>query len=132
MLSSRIHSIHHVNFPTTDSDRTKEWYGKVFGLRAIPTSALNNTKVLLLTYGDFDLHFTPVDKSEWRRMAPSHFAIEVEDWSGFLDHLHTLGVRHTKPVERVINQSKFCYIHDPDGTMIEIVYHDSLHTSPAA
>ena len=25
--------IHHVNFPTTDPERTKAWYAKVFGLR---------------------------------------------------------------------------------------------------
>jgi hypothetical protein len=32
-------------------------------------------------------------------------------------------VRYTKPVERPQNKSKFCYIHDPDGTMIELTYH---------
>jgi lactoylglutathione lyase len=56
-------------------------------------------------------------------MAPYHFAIEVEDWDGFLAHLAELGIRHTRPVERPENQSKFCYIHDPDHTMIELVYH---------
>lgn len=111
--------IHHVNFPTTDPERTKEWYAKVFGLKAIP--AKSNTKVLLMTRGDFDLHFTPVEEMD--RMAPYHFAVEVEDWDGFLAHLREIGVRHTRPNERPENRSKFCYIHDPDHTMIEIVYH---------
>ena len=81
----------------------------------------SNTKVVLMTRGNFDLHFTPVEEMD--RMAPYHFAIEVEDWDGFLAHLKELGIRHTRPVERPENQSKFCYIHDPDHTMIELVYH---------
>ncbi|MDT0143187.1 VOC family protein [Microbacterium sp. PRC9] len=111
--------IHHVNFPTTNVDRTVEWYTKVFGLkRVMPKS---NTRVVLMTKGRFDLHFTPVEEMD--RMAPYHFAMEVEDWDGFLGHLDSLGIRHTRPVERPENNSKFCYIHDPDHTMIELVFH---------
>lgn len=121
MSSKRPHSIHHVNFPTTDPERTKEWYAKVFGMEHVDVSHLSNTKVLLMSRGNFELHFTPIE--EMRRMAPFHYAVEVEDWDGFLEHLKSIGVRYTKPVERPQNQSKFCYIHDPDGTMIELTYH---------
>ncbi|MEU4156797.1 VOC family protein [Actinoplanes sp. NPDC026670] len=119
MSSNAPKYIHHVNFPTTDPERTKEWYSKVFGLKAITPKS--NTRVVLMTRGNFDLHFTPVEEMD--RMAPYHFAIEVEDWDGFLEHLKALGIRHTRPIERPENQSKFCYIHDPDHTMIELVYH---------
>ncbi|ONH61467.1 glyoxalase [Frankia sp. CcI49] len=118
-MSNRPAYIHHVNFPTTDPERTKAWYSKVFGLKAITPKS--NTRVVLMTRGNFDLHFTPVEEMD--RMSPYHFAMEVEDWDGFLAHLHELGVRHTRPIERPENNSKFCYIHDPDHTMIEIVYH---------
>jgi catechol 2,3-dioxygenase-like lactoylglutathione lyase family enzyme len=128
-VSSLPHSIHHVNFPSTDTERTKEWYCKVFSMKWVDPKS--NTDVLLLTRGTFDLHFTPIPKDEWRRMAPSHFAIEVEDWDGFLKHLEGVGVRYTKPVERPQNNSKFCYITDPDGTMIELVYHGKLHVETA-
>ena len=74
-----------------------------------------------------DLHFTPTPAEEWRRMMPSHFAIEVEDWDGFLAYLTEIGVRYTQPIERPQNQSKLCYITDPDGTVIEITYHGKLH-----
>jgi len=70
-MSKEPRYIHHVNFPTTDPERTKEWYAKVFGMRSI----------------------TP--KS----------------------------IRHTRPIQRPENQSMFCYIHDPDHTMIELVHH---------
>jgi catechol 2,3-dioxygenase-like lactoylglutathione lyase family enzyme len=119
--SREPYSIHHVNFPTTDPERTTEWYSKVFGLKKIDLNKFTNTKVLLLTKGNFDLHFTPVEEMD--RMAPYHYAIEVEDWDGFLAHLESLGIRYTKPVERPQNSSKYAYIRDPDGTMIELVYH---------
>ncbi|EPX82883.1 Lactoylglutathione lyase [Rubellimicrobium thermophilum DSM 16684] len=125
------HSIHHVNFPTTDPERTKEWYGRVFGLEHQDVSRFSNTKVLLLTRNNFDLHFTPCTPEQMVRMAPFHFAIEVYDWDGFLAHLKKCGVRHTKPVERPQNRSKFCYIHDPDGTMIELVWHGDREDVPA-
>jgi catechol 2,3-dioxygenase-like lactoylglutathione lyase family enzyme len=118
---SEPYSIHHVNFPTTDPERTKEWYTKVFGMKHQDVSRFSDTKVLLMTRGKFDLHFTPVESMD--RMAPYHYAIEVEDWDGFLRHLDGLKIRYTKPVERPQNNSKFCYIRDPDGTMIELVYH---------
>jgi lactoylglutathione lyase len=104
-----------------------KWYGEVFGMKQIPTGSFNNTKVLLLTRGNFDLHFTPVRKEDWRRMAPSHFAMEVSDWDGFLNHLKSLNIRYTKPIERPVNRSKYCYIHDPDGNTVEIVYHADMH-----
>jgi len=117
----RPHCIHHVNFPITDVERTKAWYGKVFGMKHVDVSHLTNTKVLLMSRGHFELHFTPLDAPH--RMAPFHFAIELEDWDAFMKHLDTIGVRHTKPVERPQNQYKFCYIHDPDGNMVELTYH---------
>jgi catechol 2,3-dioxygenase-like lactoylglutathione lyase family enzyme len=120
-MSNRAHSIHHINFPTTDPERTKEWYGKVFGLKHVNVSAMSNTKVLLLTRGNFEMHFTPIEKM--RRMAPFHFAVEVEEWDGFMAHLDSLGVRHTRTVVRPQNNSKYCYITDPDRTTIEIVFH---------
>ena len=121
MSSSKPYSIHHVNFPTTDPQRTIEWYSKVFGLKHVDVSRFSDTKVVLMTRGNFDLHFTPVEDMD--RMAPYHYAIEVEEWDGFLSHLDELGIRYTKPVERPQNKSKFAYIRDPDGTMIELVYH---------
>ena len=118
-MSDKPAFIHHVNFPTTDPERTIEWYTKVFGMKYIKPKS--NTKVVLMTRGNFDLHFTPVEEMD--RMAPYHFAVEVEDWDGFLEHLAKLGIRHTRVITRPENNSQFCYIHDPDHTMIELVFH---------
>ena len=118
-MSDKPAFIHHVNFPTTNPEATIEWYSKVFGMKYIKPKS--NTKVVLMTRGNFDLHFTPVETMD--RMAPYHFAVEVEDWDGFLEHLKELGIRHTRVITRPENNSQFCYIHDPDHTMIELVFH---------
>jgi catechol 2,3-dioxygenase-like lactoylglutathione lyase family enzyme len=119
-MSDKPAFIHHVNFPTTNPERTIEWYSRVFGMKYIKPKS--NTQVVLMTRGNFDLHFTPVETMD--RMAPYHFAIEVEDWDGFLAHLKELGIRHTRVITRPENNSQFCYIHDPDHTMIELVFHE--------
>jgi catechol 2,3-dioxygenase-like lactoylglutathione lyase family enzyme len=119
--AKRIRAIHHINFPTTNIERTKEWYGKVFGMKHVDVSRMSDTNILLMTAGHCDLHFTPI--AEPRRMDPFHFAIEIEDWGAMLAHLKAIGVRHTKPFSRPQNNSTLCYLRDPDGTLVELTYH---------
>ncbi len=120
-MVGRIRAIHHVNFPTTDVERTKEWYGKVFGLKHVDLSKMSDTNVLIMTAGDFDIHFTPI--GEKRRMDPFHFAVEIENWDEMLAHLKAIGVRFTKPFYRPQNNSTLSYIRDPDGSMVELTHH---------
>jgi catechol 2,3-dioxygenase-like lactoylglutathione lyase family enzyme len=127
-MVGRIHAIHHVNFPTTDVERTKEWYGKVFGLKHVDLSKMSDTNVLIMTAGDFDIHFTPI--AEKRRMDPFHFAVEIENWDEMLAHLKSIGVRFTKPFYRPQNDSTLSYIRDPDGTLVELTYHGNRAKSP--
>src|SRR5579863_5629563 len=58
------------------------------------------------------------------RIAPYHSALEAADCDGFLAHLAERGIRHTRVITRPENNSQFCYIHDPDHTMIELVFHE--------
>jgi lactoylglutathione lyase len=133
--SARPHSIHHVNFPIRDAGRTKEWYGAVFGMRPVPIQVRQGgapgvDEVLLLTRGNFDLHFTvhehPPD------IKPHHFCIEVEDWDAFVAHLESHGIEYTEPLVRPQNGSKATYIRDPDDNIVEIMWHPSWdHMSPS-
>jgi lactoylglutathione lyase len=120
-MPGKIHAIHHVNFPTTDPEKTKDWYSKVFGLKHVDVGAFSDTKVLLMTGGEFDIHFTPV--AEKRKMDPFHFAVEIEDWDEMLAHLKSINVRFTKPFYRPQNNSTLCYIRDPDNTLVELTFH---------
>lgn len=134
-MSVKPHSIHHVNFPIRDPERTKEWYGKVFGLREVPRpfkqgGAPGVEEMLLLTRDNFDLHFT-VHQDMVPDLKPHHFCIEVEDWDGFMVHLESLGIEHTEVFVRPQNNSKATYIHDPDDNLVELMYHENWnHESP--
>ena len=121
MTSNRPAYIHHVNFPTTDMERTKDWYVEVFGHEGT-SRPKSNTKVVLMTRGNFDLHFTPVEidgPDVARTTSPSRSRTGTDSWRTWM----SLGIRHTRPIMRPENNSMFCYIHDPDHTMIELVYH---------
>ena len=110
-MSGRPAYIHHVNFPTTDPDRTIEWYTKVFGMKYIKPKS--NTKVVLMTRGNFDLHFTPVEEMD--RMAPYHFAVEVEDWDGFLAHLREQSDEDSGHSDVVFHDQDSAYRVSHDG-----------------
>jgi lactoylglutathione lyase len=134
-MSVKPHSIHHVNFPTRDPQRTVEWYGKVFGLREVPLKTKQGgapgvDEVLLLTRGNFDLHFT-VNRDSAPDLKPHHFCLELEDWDDFMVHLESLGIEHTEVFVRPQNNSRATYIYDPDDNIVELMYHEDWnHESP--
>lgn len=120
-MSIRAHSIHHINFPCSDVERTKAWYTKVFGMRHVDVSRVSDTPILLMTHGNFDLHFTP--HAPVPDLDPTHFCIEVEDWDELLAGLDELGIEVTGVTIRPQNDSKACYIRDPDDNIIELMHH---------
>ena len=135
-MSIKPHSIHHVNFPIRDPERTIEWYGRVFGLKHIPIQAKQGgapgvDEVLLLTRGNFDLHFT-VHRDQDVDLKPHHFCLELEDWDAFMGHLESLSIEHTEVFVRPQNNSRATYIYDPDENIVELMFHgDWDHESPA-
>jgi len=120
--TKQAHAIHHVLFPTTDMERTAEWYERVFEMKRIPvTQKAGPLPVLLMTNGNFDLHFTPVEEPV--SLAPYHFALEIEDWDGFVARLNEIGIEYADVRERPQNNSKTSELRDPDGHHVEIVWH---------
>lgn len=120
-MTVRPHSLHHINFPISDVERSRVWYEKVFGMRHVDVSRVSDTPILLLTFGNFDLHFTPHEIAP--NLEPHHFCVEVEDWDHMLTHLDELGIEYTDLVVRPQNASKACYIRDPDKNIIELMHH---------
>jgi catechol 2,3-dioxygenase-like lactoylglutathione lyase family enzyme len=134
---SRLKLIHHINVPISDRERTREWYEKVLGAQFLDRGAASNKRQLQMRLGMGEIHFT-----ERARPAPtpsSHFALEIDDWEGMLAHLEALGIEHvrtsaasvaanlggTDPQQgrRDYSGEHYTYLHDPDGNMIELVYH---------
>ena len=78
------------------------------------------------------------DVSEFIEVPRVHFAIEVEDWEGMLEHMDSIGVECSRSAggaftgtggedpkqgKREDTNEHYTYINDPDGNIIELVYH---------
>ena len=101
-MSDKPAFIHHVNFPTTDPERTIEWYTKVFGMKYIKPKS--NTKVVLMTRGNFDLHFTPVEEMD-RRLTTSRWRWRTGTGSSSTWPSWASGTRGSSPGRRTTRSS---------------------------
>jgi catechol 2,3-dioxygenase-like lactoylglutathione lyase family enzyme len=134
---AKVKLIHHVNIQISDRQRTREWYEKVLGAEFLDRGPALNKRQLQLRIGSGELHFTETPHPA--TIPSSHFAVEVDDWEGMLARLRALGIPHartsaastsaniggTDPYQgrREDSGEYYTYIHDPDGNMIELVYH---------
>jgi len=134
---THIKLIHHINVPISDRAKTREWYEKVLGAEFLDRGPALNRRQLQLRLGTGEIHFTETPHPT--PTPSSHFAIEVKDWDAMLAHLDALGIAHvrTSAASRMRNiggtdpyqgrredtGEHYTYIHDPDGNMIELVYH---------
>ncbi len=127
--------IHHVNVQISDRARTRDWYEKVLGAEFLDRGPLN-PRQLQLRIGTGEMHFSETAEA----VCVGHFAVEVDDWDRMLSNLDKLGVAYSRssgPTDapprtpedtqyqgrREDNGEHYTYIHDPDGNMIELVYH---------
>lgn len=123
MTDKIAYSIHHTNFPIRDAAATEEWYSKVFGMTKIePTRPTTVAGVLLLTNGNFDLHFHVVEP-EQVDVGMTHTAVEVSDWDSFIAHLDEIGERYLDARDRGHNKSRTGSLVDPDGHRVEFTHH---------
>ncbi len=133
---SRVRMIHHINIQITDRERTREWYEKVLGAEFLDRGPALNKRQLQLRIGTGEIHTS--DVSEFIVVPSVHFAIEVEDWEGTLEHMDAMGVDCSRSAggaftgtggddpkqgKREDTNEHYTYINDPDGNIIELVYH---------
>ena len=134
---SRITMVHHVNVQISNRERTRQWYTNVLGAEFLDRGPELNDRQLQLRLGSAEIHFTETPHPS--TIPSSHFAVEVDDWDAMLAHLRGLGIPHartfrgsgrpsiggTDPYQgrREDTGEHYSYIHDPDGNMIELVYH---------
>jgi catechol 2,3-dioxygenase-like lactoylglutathione lyase family enzyme len=134
---ARIKLIHHINVQISDRARTREWYERVLGAEFLDRGPALNQRQLQLRLGSGEIHFTETLRPV--AVPSSHFAVEVDDWEGIRAHLEALGIPHvrtsaasTRPNiggtdphqgRREDTGEHYTYVHDPDGNLIELVYH---------
>jgi catechol 2,3-dioxygenase-like lactoylglutathione lyase family enzyme len=132
-----IKLIHHINVQISDRKRTREWYETVLGAEFLDRGPALNERQLQLRLGNGEIHFTPTPHPT--PVPSSHFALEVHDWDAMLAHLDALGIEHVRTSAASVMRNiggtdphqgrredtgeHYTYIHDPDGNMIELVYH---------
>lgn len=134
---SRIKLIHHVNIQITNRERTKEWYERVLGCQFLDRGPALNKRQLQTRIGNGEMHFSTIAQRD-DQPASNHFAVEVADWNEMLAHLDKEGVPYGRtdgslgwaPINsedtrcyREDTGEHYTYIHDPDGNMIELVFH---------
>ena len=132
----KVTMVQHINVQITHRQRAQEWYENVLGARFRDRGPERNKRQLQLRLGNAEMHFTETDDPTIPLRA--HFAVEVEDWTEMLAHLEVLGVAYSRmgqgaaPLRPEDNQSwgtrddtgeHYTYIRDPDGNLIELVYH---------
>jgi catechol 2,3-dioxygenase-like lactoylglutathione lyase family enzyme len=109
-------SINHASVLVTDLQRSADFYGRVFGLKAVSEDKAN--KILRLGTGGSGVASTLVSL---REQAPAgtidHFAISVQGFSRerVTQTLKPLGVATAENVEYGF------YVKDPDGAVVQIV-----------
>ncbi len=133
---SRVSIIHHINIQISDRQQTREWYERVLGAEFLDRGPALNQRQLQLRIGAGEIHTSDVE--EVIPVPRVHFAIEVEDWDGMLAHLDAQGVACSRSAggaftgtggddpqqgRREDTNEHYTYISDPDGNLIELVYH---------
>ena len=138
---SRISAIHHINIEITDIERSKEWYGNVFGLERKNIGSKYADMMLEMYTGTGEFHLMKVENPTYLRT--NHVAVEITDWDGMIAHLAELGIPYEnindpdgpgEPHIRHHDGSHTAYIRDPDGNLIELVHHPRglVWASPAS
>jgi catechol 2,3-dioxygenase-like lactoylglutathione lyase family enzyme len=132
----RVTMVQHVNVQITDRQRTREWYEKVLGARFRDRGPERNARQLQLHLGNAEMHFT--ETANPMIAARAHFALEVEDWDEMLAHLDALAIPYFPSSQaattggagdgrrwgqRDDTGEHSTYIRDPDGNLIELLYH---------
>ncbi len=134
---SRVNMIHHINIQITDRQRTRDWYEKVLGAEFLDRGPALNQRQLQLRIGTGEIHTSDTDHLV--QVPRVHFAVEVEDWDATLAHLDQVGVPYSRTAggsfggnvggldpgqgRREDTNEHYTYIADPDGNLIELVYH---------
>ena len=119
--SIKASMIQHSNVETSDVPRSQEWYGKVFG------AEWTEEGPRFLKLGNTELHLHV--EANPQPHPTNHFAIEVEDWDAWLANLQEVGVDFAPGREPKLNSGgKLAgFLRDPDGNLIEVMYHAEWH-----
>jgi glyoxylase I family protein len=116
-------SAHHISFPVSDLDRSREFYEGVFGLKSIPRPDLGAVRGIWYEAGDCEVHLieTPTGFDVGKppptlNPLARHAAFAIADYDDALSQLrdHDLEVVESRAAGQM-------WVCDPDGHIIELI-----------
>lgn len=119
--SAKVSCIQHANVETSDVARSQDWYRRAFG------AEWTEEGPRFLKLGNSELHLHVEENPNPHRT--NHFAVEVEDWDAWLANLNKEGIKFDEGREPFLRpDGKMAgFLRDPDGNMIEVMYHADWH-----
>ncbi len=116
-LFGHLTRLQHVNIPSTDLERSRDFYLDMLGLPELPRPAFESPGVWIGAGPENAIHISKVAS-----LGPNpnnHYALEVEDLEGLLDLLERRGVAYQRSAH-VPEAGRQAFITDPDGNVIEL------------
>lgn len=116
-LFGHLTRLQHVNIPSTDLERSREFYLDKLGLPELPRPAFASPGVWIGAGPGNAIHISKVPA-----LGPNpnnHYALEVRDLEGLLDVLERKGVDLQRSAH-VPEAGRQAFISDPDGNVIEL------------
>ena len=130
----RIRKLDHVSFFVRDVERSRAFYGEVFGLPEVPRPATFDFPGAWLQGEDFQIHLigdeereraqregyvNPYTAAELARGSATHAAFEVGDLNATIEHLRAHNVELVGGPRQRGDGVTQIFICDPDGYVIE-------------
>jgi catechol 2,3-dioxygenase-like lactoylglutathione lyase family enzyme len=115
-----LRSFSHVTIRSSDLDRTEHFYASVLGLRTGFRPAFTQPG-LWLYIGDEALVHVVTGQAQAAAGHIDHFAFNAQGLTAFADRLR--GAAQDFRIKRLPGNADWqLFTHDPDGTLIEIVF----------
>ena len=114
--------LQHVSVPSTDLNRSELFYCDQLGFERIPRPPFAVEGIWLAAGEGLSVHITRSPHAH-TELAFHHFAIEVSDLQGALEHLTALGIAYERG-DYVAGAGKQAWLRDPDGNLIEFIERD--------
>ena len=113
----QVRKIDHVSVLITNVERSRQFYGKVLGLREIPKPRTFDFVAVWYDLGDQHVHLLLKDKAD--TISPRHFALRVADAKQARAYFQSqdIAIQEATPIP---GADRF-FIADPDGNRIELV-----------
>ena len=116
-LFGHLTRLQHVNLPSTDLARSRDFYLDKLGLPELPRPAFESPGVWVGAGPENAIHISQVPA-----LGPNpnnHFALEVENLEGLLEVLERRGVAFQRSTY-VPAAGRQAFLSDPDGNIIEL------------